>query len=196
MKIFMKSNKRGFTLIELVIVIIILAILAAVALPKFIDLQGDAREAVIKEVSGTIHAFDNLVYAKAAILGIETNDRNSSTTSQDTQGGFFVDGNFVLTIHGHPWLFDGPTLSNLLDADVQFQTDNTANANCVYSGDFCAMMFNGPDAPGAIGIPFSPGNAVVIYNPNSSVDDQCFAYYIFDRADNGVQIGAVTSGCQ
>jgi len=191
-----KFNESGFTLIELVIVIIILGILAAVAVPKFVDIQGDAREAVIKEVSGTIHAFDHLVYAKSAILGIEKNDRNSSATSQDTQGGFFVNGNFVLTIHGHPWLFDGPTLSNLLDADVQFQSANSAGDSCVYSGDFCAMMFNGGSAPGAIGITFSPGNAVAIYNPNTSIDDRCFAYYIFDRTDNDVQIGSVTSGCQ
>ncbi|MDO8425923.1 MAG: prepilin-type N-terminal cleavage/methylation domain-containing protein, partial [Deltaproteobacteria bacterium] len=39
----MRKSNKGFTLIELVMVIVILAILAAVAIPRFIDLQSDAR---------------------------------------------------------------------------------------------------------------------------------------------------------
>ncbi|MBK6386420.1 MAG: prepilin-type N-terminal cleavage/methylation domain-containing protein [Rhodoferax sp.] len=39
----MKQVQRGFTLIELVMVIVILGVLAAVAIPKFVDLKSDAR---------------------------------------------------------------------------------------------------------------------------------------------------------
>ncbi|MBU1726790.1 MAG: prepilin-type N-terminal cleavage/methylation domain-containing protein, partial [Candidatus Omnitrophica bacterium] len=50
------NRRRGFTLIELVMVIVILAILAIVAIPKYFDLQSDARSAAEKGVVGGVRA--------------------------------------------------------------------------------------------------------------------------------------------
>jgi len=76
----MKRN-AGFTLIELVIVIIVLGILAATAVPKFVNLQDDAKEAAMKGVESALHSAANVVYAKSAIDGIESSTSGSITTS-------------------------------------------------------------------------------------------------------------------
>ena len=61
-----QERQTGFTLIELVVVIIILGILAAVALPKFLGLGGDARASVITGVAGSMRAANAEIYAQAA----------------------------------------------------------------------------------------------------------------------------------
>ena len=59
----LQKSQQGFTLIELIIVIVILGVLAAVALPKFVDLKGDARAAAIAGVAGAISAGSGTNYA-------------------------------------------------------------------------------------------------------------------------------------
>ena len=66
------KKQNGFTLIELVVVIIILGILAVTAAPKFINLQSDARESSLKGLQGALQGANSLVYAQAAIDGKET----------------------------------------------------------------------------------------------------------------------------
>ena len=124
---FHSKHNQGFTLIELVVVIVILGILAATAAPKFINLSSEAKASLIKAVKGAIDSIDNQIYAKSTILGIAQNDRNASTSSTDPQGGFVFEGRFIQTIHGHPWLYNTVSLEYLLDASVSDQGSNDIN---------------------------------------------------------------------
>lgn len=60
----MLKSKKGFTLIELVMVIVILAILAAVAIPRFIDLKASASEATAKGVASAIVGSATMLHAQ------------------------------------------------------------------------------------------------------------------------------------
>ena len=65
----MKQVQRGFTLIELVMVIVILGVLAAVAIPKFVDLKGDAQTASTQGVAGALSSGTSINYATAQARG-------------------------------------------------------------------------------------------------------------------------------
>ena len=64
------STQAGFTLIELVVVIVILGILAATAAPKFIDLTGNARAATLQAVKASMYSARDMAHAKALVEGI------------------------------------------------------------------------------------------------------------------------------
>lgn len=85
-----QKSQAGFTLIELVMVIVILGILAATALPKFVDISADARAGVMKGVEGSMRAANTMLYAKAA-----ANSQLGAT------GSVTVGGNPVALAYGY-----------------------------------------------------------------------------------------------
>ena len=85
-------KKRGFTLIELVMVIVIIGILAAIAIPKFIDLRTDAQKAACASNVGAVRAALSAYYAKSAISGSAAFPSATGTTRASFATNYFASG--------------------------------------------------------------------------------------------------------
>jgi len=79
-----KMGKRltgGFTLIELVVVIVILGILMAVAIPKYIDITDKAKRAADKGQLGALRAATHMIYASNVLYSTLVTNRSGGTTN-------------------------------------------------------------------------------------------------------------------
>jgi len=88
-----RINYQGFTLIELIVVIVILGTLAATVAPKYISLTADAHTATLEAVKGSLEGASALVYSKSIVAGNQSESSASITLS---------DGDPLLISYGYP----------------------------------------------------------------------------------------------
>lgn len=126
------KKQGGFTLIELVVVIVILGILAVTAAPRFLNLQDDAKNATLEGLAGAIQGASGIIYGKAAIAGIE------STSGAVSTGTNSIDVN---TINGYPEATSSAIITivqgvGAIDTDSDFIFKRTAGTSprSVYFG--------------------------------------------------------------
>jgi len=144
-------GQAGFTMIELIVVILILGILASIALPKFINLGGDARYAKIQGIEGAMKSAVAIVNSAATVRGVTDQATGSSLTMNDgtvvTLAWNWPDG----TATGIPKAagFDGTTGG----------VNNTDGLNVTIAAGVVSVYPNNAQTPGSCTLTYTAGTA-------------------------------------
>ncbi|MEO2281270.1 prepilin-type N-terminal cleavage/methylation domain-containing protein [Pseudoalteromonas pernae] len=152
---FPQGFQKGFTLIELIIVIVILGILAVTVAPRFLNLQDDARDATLEGVRGSLETAVSVVNGKAIIAGAV----GTTATPASVNVG---NGDTVTVINGYPAATEA-NVDAMIDLDAnEFGVAELTNAMLIFplavndyattppdtTGDACTVAYTNSSAEG------------------------------------------------
>ncbi|WP_255494611.1 type II secretion system protein [Agarivorans sp. Alg241-V36] len=173
------SKRAGFTLIELVLVIVILAVLSVVALPKFISLRLDSKAATLEAVGGAMREGLHLVYSEAAL-------------QNQISGNGEIDylGVQLPVYQGYPAV-DGGNSFQQLNQQVQawLDIDSVALPTIIANNDAAPFFVDKSTALNRIYIFFSDDLA------DKSVSFNCHVLYTNQENGNGPSVTVKTTDC-
>ncbi|RUO26679.1 hypothetical protein CWE09_08260 [Aliidiomarina minuta] len=166
-------RQSGFTLIELIIVIVILGILAVTAAPQFFNFGSDARASTVRGMEGSVKAAADLVYARSAIEGIEREE--DATTEAES----------IAVAYGYPAASATGIIAALNANFGEVDGDGNFVDGADTGGDW---DFTGDDPLIITPVGRTPGTA--------TGEDRCqVEYTVAANADTRPVIEAFTEGC-
>ena len=193
-------KQEGFTLIELIVVIVILGILAVTAAPKFIDLQGDARASALQGLAGAMKGAATLVHGKALVANKVSSEAQYVCIGSTSQSSCNKNSKDAVRVKcGFPDATEDGILRAL---DGTFSTDG--NSDWTYK---VKKWGDNPTDPTQILVSVKGMTIPVAYQSNvrGTYENQCYVFYntpCYEATDSqhngnlgGIQIKVFTDGC-
>ena len=177
------KRQSGFTLIELVVVIVILGILAATAAPKFMNLQSDARISALNGMKASLKSASAMIYSKAILAGREKLD-DSDVCSNAGATATCDAAESVKIVYGYP----AGTAAGIV-ATLQDEMDactRAGSADCDKTNDWAYEVGTGEGGAGT----------VYIFSTSAPDATNCNVTYKESAGDGkNPTITVVTDGC-
>ena len=176
------KKTKGFTLIELIIVIVILGILSVVAAPRFLDISSDARISALDGMIAAMQSALSLTVSYSQLKGL-SNELNQDLT--------LPDGKVVRFDYGYPETDWETAWVNMLTGSF---TLKSSGGNCNADTDWCVdsdfEISSDVTIPGAT-------RATIFWLTGMNTAENCYIYYAYDASSKGNRpvIGKVISGC-
>ncbi|WP_285817777.1 prepilin-type N-terminal cleavage/methylation domain-containing protein [Echinimonas agarilytica] len=189
--LYVRTKSQGFTLIEIVVVVVILGVLAVTAAPRFLSFKTDARISALEGIAASLDTATSLIQSKAVIMGKENQlmgttlafDNISLTIYNQGVPREVWNGGFIQLIEGQ--------FNYLGRAAATMPTLCTNAQMCIIDNLIVENVITGK---GGYGIFFFPEG-------KSLSEKDCFAYYAFELSNVGngelvyKETGTVTTGC-